>query len=120
MKNKKIAIPNFRITKEMKDKVKAWCQYIKEKCITVTAFTNNASFLFGAGILKKPVSHIHKDINDIFVLVVGVNDKGTDVKKLVDLTMTIREAMMFEELFKEIIRRYHLHKQQELMEEISE
>ena len=118
-KKKKNKMIKFRITKEMEEKVLAWRQYLDEKCITTTGFTN-PQFFFGAGILKKPISHIHKNVNEIYALVVGLNNKGTAIKKMVDLSMTIQEAMMLEEMFKEIIRRYHLYRQKEILDEMTD
>ena len=44
------------------------------------------------GFLKEPSDHIHKRVNKIFILDVGVNDSGTKIVNHISCDMKVEEA----------------------------
>ena len=87
MKNSKI-----KLTKKMKKDTDEFKRWFLDRTIRGRDIIDYEIGFSGVDILKVPSDHLHKGINKIFILDVGLNWNGTKIRKNIPADTTPKEA----------------------------
>ena len=82
----------IKITKQMRKEIEEIKQWFYEITIEGSDIIDYEWGFSAVGILKKPSDHIHKKVNEIFILDVGLNMKGTKIVKNISADLKVSEA----------------------------